>query len=147
MKKDLNAGNEINLQKLLKIKRLETPGDAYFNGFLKEFHSYQRADILKQPTFIERLQAKLEDLFLFQPAQAWAMGSGFAVIALLVTVSLAQLGGTSSSDHIAQHNPLSVDTQTENIRLVSDSSFERDFTSPRYVTGQTPLSYDSALAF
>lgn len=147
MKKDLNTNNEVNLQKLLKVKRLETPGDAYFNGFLTEFHRYQRADILKQSTLIERLQAKLEDLFLFQPTQAWAMGSSLAVVALLVTISLANFGGTTSSDNFAQGSVPAASLPTDNIRLISDSTFERDFTSPRYVTGQTPLSYDSALAF
>ena len=33
------------LQKLLQLKRLETPGQEYFNRFVDAFHTYQRREI------------------------------------------------------------------------------------------------------
>jgi hypothetical protein len=143
MSKKQMVSGEAELQKLLQIKRLENPGKAYFDGFLTEFHRYQRADLLKEPTLLERLKAKLEDLFFFQPHKTWAMGSALAIVLLLLSVSLIQLSPRGSSSQIAESSA----TGDHKIQLASDSSFERDFSSPRYVTGQTPLSYDSVLAF
>jgi len=36
------------LQKLLRLKRLETPGKAYFDRFVDAFHQYQRQEILRE---------------------------------------------------------------------------------------------------
>jgi len=146
MKNEMIKDNEVNLQKLLQVKRLETPGDAYFNGFLKEFHRYQRADILKQSSLLERLHTKLQDLFFFQPAKTWAMASGMAAVLVVLSLSVAHFNNTTAaSSGLVKLDASSL--SSEKFQLVSDSTFERDFSSPRYVTGQTPLSYDSALAF
>jgi len=139
--------NEAKLQKLLQVKRLESPGQPYMDAFLDEFHRYQRADILKTPSLLERLQSRVEDLFFFQPRKTWAMGSGFAALLLLVSITVVQLGDAGSVSSPSAQAAATSGIQSDKVQLVSDSSFERDFSSPRYVTGQTPLSYDTALAF
>ncbi|NJK93437.1 MAG: hypothetical protein HC904_17445 [Blastochloris sp.] len=148
MKNDLSKVNEQNLQKLLQLKRLETPGEVYFDAFLSEFHRYQRADLLKEPSLVERLRAKLEDLFFFEPSKAWAVGGLAVALVMLLSVGMVQWTGVDSGSSLANRvAPQSEAASALPVQLVSDSSFERDFSSPRYVTGQTPLAYDSALAF
>jgi hypothetical protein len=143
----INAGNEVKLQKLLQLKRLETPGEPYLDAFLEEFHRYQRADLLKETSLFARLQTRLQDLFFFQPQKTWAMASVCAAIVLLVSLSVMQHSETASSSLMTESAFPVAPLSTDEVQLVSDSSFERDFSSPRYVTGQTPLSYDTALAF
>jgi hypothetical protein len=51
--------DENDIQKLLRLKRYEQPGEDYFNGFLHEFHRRQRAEMLRQPAWkvaLERMQ-------------------------------------------------------------------------------------------
>ena len=63
-----------DLQKLLRLKRLETPGQEYFDRFVDAFHTYQRREILQE----EPWHAKLVEV-LFEP---W-----FAGVPRLATVA------------------------------------------------------------
>lgn len=151
------SDNEKQLQKLLQIKRMESPGKAYFDGFLDEFHRYQRTDLMVQKASLwSRVCGRVEDLFFFEPARAWTLCSGAAaalvVLVAVVASQMPEAGSASSvvvqSDVVVpQVAPQAAPVGRANVKLVSASSFERDFSSPRYATGQTPLSYDSALAF
>lgn len=55
-----------DLQKLLQLKRLETPGQEYFDRFVDAFHTYQRREILQE----EPWYAKVVEV-LFEP---WVAG-------------------------------------------------------------------------
>ncbi len=55
-----------HIRRLIALKRYETPGDEYFEQFLKDFQKRQRAELLRMPA--HRL---LLDRF-----QAWMDGSG-----------------------------------------------------------------------
>ena len=153
--------NDQAIQKLLQLKKLETPGRPYFDAFLNEFHRYQRVEWMQKRSWLERVTEHASALWHYEPAKVWAYGSSFAVIALVVTLSLggylSKTGGLSDGNLAAQVLPAassqgfveteSASTVQSDLQLVSASAFEKDFSSPRYVTGQTPLSYDKAFAF
>ena len=43
------------LQKLLRVKRLETPGQEYFSRFVDAFHIYQRREILQEEPWYSKV--------------------------------------------------------------------------------------------
>ena len=59
-----------DLQKLLRLKRLETPGQEYFDRFVDAFHTYQRREILQE----EPWHAKLVEV-LFESGRMRAICS------------------------------------------------------------------------
>lgn len=142
---------EQELQKLLKIKRLESPGPQYFEGFLNEFHRYQRSALLEDsqaaPSFWERVRGSLFPAS-FKPALALA---GAAVVLLMGGVFLSPevdpsrsithwVESTGIASTLAQVFPGEVDAK--------GSPFDRDFVSARFVTGQERLlAYDTGLTF
>lgn len=151
------------LRQLLQLKKSETPGPAYFDAFLDEFHRYQRAEILKQPTMVEKLSDMLStwmEAFHFRPQPAMAAFGGSLALALVLgfvvlgqfaptgsTGTLASVGDGSQGYVTAPTPVVSLASQPEELGLASVSSFDQDFGSPRYVTGQAPGAYDVALAF
>jgi hypothetical protein len=151
---------DAKLRSLLQLKKLETPGPAYFDAFLDEFHRYQRAEILRQPTWQERLATALAFLNPFSrltPAASWSLAGSMACLSLLIGIAAFQSPATSTGSALAQQGwnesgyvtapatavPVGL---PEEITLTA-SSFDQDFASPRYVTGQALVAYDSSLAF
>ncbi len=160
---------EIELEKLLKLKRHETPGDAYFNAFLDEFNRYQRSEMLPtRRSFGENVLAFCQD------AANWAtshvrVAAPVAVAAIVVCLSwvayqpgsnstgtllTADTSGTpaataDTSDNFVDGSSVYSDHAESPAELVvaEYSSFERDFSGSQFVTGDAPLSYDSVLAF
>lgn len=153
------------LRQLLQLKKAETPGPAYFDAFLTEFHRYQRtgvevADV--QPSFAEKLSgvfASWVEVLQFRPQPALvAFGGSLAVALLAGFVAMGQFSPSGSPASVAAASeanagyvtapavPAQLISQPEELELAS-SSFDKDFGSPRYVTGQAPGTYDSALAF
>jgi hypothetical protein len=81
--------DENDIQKLLRLKRHEQPGQDYFNSFLHEFHRRQRVDMLRQPAWkvaLERLQ------LIFGGSQSFERfaysGAVAAVLAIASAVSV-----------------------------------------------------------
>ncbi|MDR2462504.1 MAG: hypothetical protein LBD30_01840 [Verrucomicrobiales bacterium] len=132
--------NEQKLQQLLRLKKLETPGKAYFSGFLAEFHRYQRAEMFRKASHRESLRSWLREFLFAEPCRAFAVCGGMAAV-----VALCVIGALSLFRDAADGDPAGYAKTgaASNVRLVSDS--ERD--APRYSTGQTPLSYDKTIAF
>ncbi len=149
--------NDKKLRELLKVKRLETPGKAYFDAFLDEFHRYQRADLLKEPGFWERFVERVHELLLWRARPVMAMAGSFAAVLVLAGVMgisewRHQGGDRDASGHqidFANASEFFADPaeQQPELKLASLSSFEEDFDSPRYVTGRATLAYDTSLAF
>ncbi len=152
--------NDKALQKLLRLKKLETPGRAYFDAFLDEFHRYQRADLIQKSSWLENVTESIRQVFALEPRKVLAWGGSFALVVLLVTLGMngtwsrGGLNTALASTHVVPAaasqgyvEPEAAPASQPDLQLVSASAFEKDFSSPRYVTGQTPLSYEKAFAF
>jgi hypothetical protein len=143
---------EQSLQKLLKMKRLETPGPQYFDHFVEEFHRYQRTSILedvREP--VSRWQALSEfySRWIARPAFAWSAGCA-AALALLAVVSFSGGNTPANFANILQESNLqsTIASLFPGEIDLKGSSFDQDFASARFVTGEERLvAYDSHVSF
>ena len=80
--------DEEMLQKLLRLKRYETPGDDYFERFLDEFHARMARESRARHGVKDRFYAWLEELFP-SPRLGWSAAAGgmMAVVAFAFLVS------------------------------------------------------------
>jgi len=77
------------MHKIIRLKRYEQPPEGYFDGFLREFHRRQRAELLRPSLyglFKERFVLFLEELRV--PAMGFAGAAAVASIACVVIVRL-----------------------------------------------------------
>jgi hypothetical protein len=145
------------LQKLLQLKRLETPGQEYFDRFVDAFHQYQRQEILRE----EPWYAKLAEV-LFEPwvagvprlatvaASAACLIAGVAFFLGPVGAGSAQLadGKVAHARGIivaSSQNDDSIQIQPELIETAAGG--EGTQLRPLYVNGHGAVAYDSRLAF
>ena len=73
------------LARLLRLKRHEKPGADYFDGFLNDFHAYQRKALATQSAaslWWERVCTALSALR--RPSTAWAAVGAYAGVMLLI---------------------------------------------------------------
>lgn len=85
--------NETDLSKLIRLKKYEHPGDAYFEGFLEEFQRRQRAELLRRSTvsiFMERVAAYVSD---FGSPRALATAGAFCLALVGLVLSQRLLPG------------------------------------------------------
>jgi hypothetical protein len=136
--------NGQKLQKLLKLKKLETPGKEYFDGFLEEFHRYQQAEILRRASRWEPLHAWFREMFVWAPRRTPAIVGCCAALVVMLTV--AGLGGNLFKNGVSRQYAKTRVTPGANVQLVSDNGNAEE-NSPRYSTGQTPLPYEKTIAF
>jgi hypothetical protein len=155
------------LRKLLQMKRLETPGKPYFDGFLEEFHRYQRVALIERPTWRTRLAAWWEGVSA--PKLAWTGGLAGAFALALVFGGAVLSGGSSmplsegglkmagaasvnalaskmSGYHFVSSAPAR-DLATPELSPATASAFDQDFKAARFVTGERQPGYDDTLSF
>ena len=75
------------LARLLRLKRHEKPDEDYFDGFLDNFHAYQRKAIATQSAaslIWERVCTACSALR--RPSTAWAAAGAYAAVMLLIQV-------------------------------------------------------------
>lgn len=153
---------DAKIRALLQLKKLESPGPEYFDAFLDEFHRYQRTEILRQPSWQERVIETLAAWNPFTrltPSTGWALTGALACLALLLSFLAIPSSTTptgsgmasmqekwSEAGYVAAPSDVKPEGLPEEITLTS-SSFDQDFASPRYVTGQALVAYDTSLAF
>jgi hypothetical protein len=162
----MNDANE-QIRKLLQLKRMESPGKAYFEGFLDEFHRYQRAALIEHPTWRTRLTAWWEQVST--PKLAWSGGlAGACAVGVLLlggglmngsssfsggglkmaaASSIDALTTKASGYHFVSSGPSRDVTGTPEVDSATTSAFDQDFKSARYVTGEHQLGYDDTLSF
>ena len=73
------------LARLLRLKRHEKPPADYFDGFLDDFHAYQRRSLATQSAaalWCERFCTALS--VLRRPAIAWSAAGAYAAVMLLI---------------------------------------------------------------
>ena len=91
-----------DLQRLLRLKRYETPPPDYFEDFLIEFHHRQRAELLKRPLWrlvLDRVEGALPT---FSPSRyAYAGACATAVAATILASSHILTSGTGGTPTLA----------------------------------------------
>jgi len=146
-----------SLQKLLQLKRLETPGQEYFERFVDAFHRYQRQEILRE----EPWYAKIVDV-LFEPWVAGiprlaTVGGAMACLMAGMALMFGPIGASSIqlTDGKVTHargvmvasgqNQDSARIQPELIDTAAGGEVTE--IRPLYVNGRGAVAYDSQLAF
>ena len=82
---------EEQVQKIVSLKRYETPRDGYFEDFLEEFQQRQRSELLQKSStslFIERVSTWFREV----GSVKWVAGAGVAYAALMVGILLWPAG-------------------------------------------------------
>ncbi|MES2594801.1 MAG: hypothetical protein V4662_05680 [Verrucomicrobiota bacterium] len=98
-----------NLQRIIRLKRYETPGEDFIEDFLASFHQRQRAELLRQSArglLWERMTTFWENLV----SPRWTAATVTACVAVVAawgTVKVSGPGQTSSShDMLAAADPV-----------------------------------------
>jgi len=90
------------VQQLIALKKYETPGDEYFDGFVDQFHRKLRQDELmgnQKEGFIDQVKSFFEEISL---AKAVIMGGcAYAAVAIMMT-GFANHGGVADSHPIPE---------------------------------------------
>lgn len=145
------------LQKLLRLKRLETPGQEYFNRFVDAFHTYQRQEILQEdPWYAKVVEVLFEPWFAGVPRLATVAASAACLLAGVafflgpIQPGTAQLadGKVAHPKGIvvaAAHQDDSLQIQPELIETAAGGDTTE--LRPLYVNGHGAVAYDSRLAF
>lgn len=86
-----------DIRKLMRLKRHETPGEAFTDSFIKEFHRRQR-DIAHKQSGLDRFLQMLGDKFEAFLNPKWGLAAAAAVIAL-VAVMLNGFNGVAPASN------------------------------------------------
>jgi len=136
------------ISRLLRLKRHEQPPPGYFEDFLAEFQSRQRAELLKRPVWAilwDRFASTFSPTFQV-PRLAYA---GVAAVALIASAAIwmqpnspSGIAATGSSFGLnAPSHPVTLDHSIP-VALTSTGSPSVD-----YVLPATPASYASPRSF
>lgn len=146
-----------DLQRLLQLKRLETPGKEYFDRFVDAFHVYQRREILQEePWYAKLMEVLLEPWVAGVPRLATVAASAACLIAGVAFFLGSMPSGTATlADGKVAHprgivvasvqNDDSLQLQPELIDTAAGG--ETTVLRPLYVNGHGAVAYDSRLAF
>ena len=146
-----------DLQKLLRLKRLETPGQEYFDRFLDAFHTYQRREILQEePWYAKVMEVLFEPWVAGVPRLATVAASAACLLAgVAFFLGPIQTGTAQLADGKVSHprgivvaaapSDASQELQPELIETAAGGEEVQD--RPLYVNGHNALAYDSRLTF
>ena len=104
------------IQKLVALKRYETPSDEYFEDFLDEFHRRQRADLMNHSArslFWERMVVWFREL----GAVKYAYGAGLAYAAIMLAFFAWPRGGEQKTSGNASPDTLSGNRKLEHVEF------------------------------
>ena len=145
------------LQKLLQLKRLETPGQEYFDRFVDAFHTYQRREILQEePWYAKVVEVLFEHWIAGVPRLATVAASAACLIAgVAFFLGPIQSGTAHLADgKMAHPRGIVVASAQANESLqiqpeLIDTAAGGDAAElrPLYVNGHGAVAYDSRLAF
>ena len=145
------------LQKLLRLKRLETPGQEYFNRFVDAFHTYQRREILQEePWYAKVVEVLFEPWVAGVPRLATVAASAACLLAgVAFFLSPVQSGSAQLADGKVAHPrgivvaSAQIDESLQIQPELIDTAAGGDATElrPLYVNGHGAVAYDSRLAF
>jgi hypothetical protein len=134
-----------DLEKLLRLKRHERPPEGYFEGFLREFHQRQRAEMMKVSSlslFADRLAARLYDFrFLLQPR--WLYGVGAAYALLMIALFFRQTKPTGSEELAEARNKIPPVAVAPRVRVIGVLHLSPEGRTPVRGPGAVPVSMDA----
>ncbi len=114
-----------DIQRLIRLKRYETPGEDFVEDFVTQFHQRQRSEMLRQSArglLWERLATYFEDLV----SPKWATAGGAAcVAAVAMWGSLSVMDGASNQGQVALVSADSVSMPAQ-VALAVDSQLIRE---------------------
>jgi len=139
---------EENISKLLRLKRHEQPPPGYFDGFLREFQSRQRAELLRLSLWEivwERISCIAPSLQVPRLAYASVAALALAASAFIIAHPAPQFSGNLavSRQPLTLTPPLPV-TIGEVVPVAMTSTGSP---SVHYVLPTSPASYASARSF
>jgi hypothetical protein len=145
------------LQKLLQLKKLETPGQAYFDRFVDAFHQYQRQEILREePWYMKVVEVVMEPWIAGVPRLA-TVASAAACLVAGIAFFLSPIGSNMAplADGKVAHakgiivaaNSTEDSLQIQPELIETAAGGEGTQLRPLYVNGHGAVAYDSRLAF
>lgn len=158
------------IRKLLRLKRYEQPPPGYFDRFLHEFQSRQRAELLQRPAW-KIAWDRFHSFFFESRVPRMALAGSFAAVLLAVAVGVATLetgpetrpadgGGAVTLASVQGGDQPETRRQSEPTMLLSDGRLDRTrhggllevgdalaSVRPQYVLDTRPVSYESPFSF
>ena len=159
--------DEQDLQKLLRLKRLEQPPPGYFDRALNEFHRRQREELLRRSAVQIWFDRFVSGLWSFRvPNYAYGVAFGiFLIAASIIGSGVWAPTGVANNSPVAQTRVAKTDNSPSRLALSGDldwSKFESRSASvsrvvpalqpsqsalPRYVIDGRPLSHEASFSF
>ena len=97
------------ISKLIRLKRYEKPPEGYVEEFVIEFHSRQRAELLKgsaHSLFFERVQTYFSGF-----SQPTLIGAAAACVVAVTTVVVVSMNGEEGTEQPIASNPTAIDLE------------------------------------
>ena len=143
---------EHRLQQLLAVKRHETPGTAYFDNFLGEFHRRLAVETAPRPSYWQQLcqRLHLEPIPTVNFGYAHALGAAVALVLLWRGLASVELPtGGERQDFTASHStPRMIASALPAKPTETPVLAQVALNAPRYVLDRlaatTPASYEVA---
>jgi hypothetical protein len=156
--------DNIDIQKLLRLKRYEKPEPEYFDNFLREFQRRQRSELLKRSLWqivCDRTNAFLGHFSLTQYAYGVASAAVLVVAGLMSANIISDQPGASKYAEAATHDQAGISTVPGTALVPPPDQFgnQLDFANdgqmlhasinsrPRYVIDARPVSYEAPFSF
>ncbi len=149
------------LQRLLRLKRHETPSEDFFDDFMRDFHHAQRAEMLKRSVWRIALD-RIESLWPEMPVGRYAYAGSCAAALLLAGVTSARIlnapvvaaGGSSSFKRLAAASPKVDFYASHPVMGLAELNFDKPrptaasvVSRPRYVLDSQPVRYEQPFSF
>jgi hypothetical protein len=139
---------DLNVSKLLRLKRYEKPPPSYFDDFLREFQRRQRAEALRRPTwavFWDRITSIAPTFRVPQFAYAAILVLAAGASTLIVTQQPA--GFTAKSDSSRTSLSLTASKPVTIIDTLPVSAQTGGSLPSHYVLQPRPVSNEQPLSF
>jgi hypothetical protein len=146
-----------SLQKIIQLKRLETPGQQYFDRFVDAFHQYQRQEILREEPWYSKVVEVLFEPWVAGIPRLAAVGAAAACLMAGVAMMFGQIGTASvqladgkvahARGVIVASNQNGDSAQLQPELMDTAAGGEVTEIRPLYVNGRGAVAYDSQLAF
>lgn len=149
------------LQRLLRLKRHETPAEDFFDDFLRDFHDAQRAEMLKRSVWRIAFD-RLESLWPEMPVGRYAYAGGCAAALLVAGVTSARIlnapvtapGRSAGFNRLASAAPKVDFYASRPVMGLAELDFNKPgpvpasaASRPRYVLDSQPVRYEQPFSF